>query len=182
MKVIQVLDKQFSPYIENEKIIDAVKNIADSINLEYSEKKPLFISVLNGSFIFSADLFRQLTIPCEISFVKLSSYNGTASCGDVNSLIGLTEDVTGRDVIILEDIVDTGLTLEKLRLDLLKSNPASVKIAALLFKPNAFKASYKIDFSGFSIPNDFIIGYGLDYNGYGRNYPDIYKIVDYLNP
>ncbi len=178
MKTVQILDKQFSLYLENNRIQDAIRNMAQKVNEAYAGRNPLFIGVLNGSFIFAADLFQQITIPCEISFVKISSYKGTLSTGEVNNLIGLTDDIRNREVVLLEDIVDTGLTLQKLRLDLLAQNPASLRIAALLYKPNAFKADYPIDFVGFEIPNDFIVGYGLDYNGFGRNYPDIYKILE----
>jgi len=178
MKTVQILDKHFAPYLQNARIRVEIATMADAINRDYAEKSPLFIGVLNGSFIFAAELFQLMTIPCEISFVKISSYSGTTSTGQVSNLIGLTDDIKNRDVILLEDIVDTGLTLDKLRKDLLEKEPASLKIAALLYKPNAFKASYPIDYVGFEIPNDFIVGYGLDYNGFGRNYPDIYKIVD----
>lgn len=178
MKTVQILDKHFSLYLGNNRIQEAIRTMAGTMNEDYMGRNPLFIGVLNGSFIFAADLFQQITIPCEISFVKISSYSGTLSTGQVNNLIGLTEEITNRDVVLLEDIVDTGLTLQKLRRDLLAQNPASLRIAALLYKPNAFKADYPIDYIGFEIPNDFIVGYGLDYNGFGRNYPDIYKILD----
>lgn len=126
--------------------------------------------------MFAADLFKKMNYPCEISFVKLTSYVGTQSSAELHHLIGLNEEIRGRNIIIIEDIVDTGRTIARLREQILNEVPADLKVIALLFKPNAFKECYKIDYTGFEIPNDFIVGYGLDYNGYGRNFPDIYQI------
>ena len=151
--------------------------MALEINRDYEGKDPLFIAILNGSFIFAADLIRKITIPCQISFVKLSSYSGTVSTESVKELIGLNEDIQGRHVVIVEDIVDTGLTLDKFLKDLELKHPASVKLACFSFKKEAFKKSFPIDYLGITIPNEFIVGYGLDYDGYGRNLPDIYKVV-----
>ena len=142
-------------------------------------KNPLFIAVMNGAFLFAADVMRKITIPnAEISFIKLSSYSGTETTGKVNQLIGISDDISGRNIIILEDIVDTGITLEKIISLLEKENVANIKIATLLFKPKAYKKYFPIDYVGIEIPNDFIVGYGLDYDGLGRNINGIYKIVE----
>ncbi|MCD4735166.1 MAG: hypoxanthine phosphoribosyltransferase, partial [Bacteroidales bacterium] len=138
---------------------------------------PLFLAILNGSFIFAADLLKKLDFPCEISFVKISSYRGTQSSSKTKQLIGLSEKIEGRSIVIIEDIIDTGLTLYNVLDDLKKQGASEVKIVSLLFKPDAFRGSYKVDYIGKKIPNEFIVGYGLDYNGYGRNHPDIYQII-----
>jgi hypoxanthine phosphoribosyltransferase len=177
MATIKVKDKDFEISIDASAIEAAVQKMAIEINRDYGDKNPLFLAILNGSFIFAADLIRKITIPCQISFVKLSSYSGTASTEEVKELIGLNEDITGRHVVIVEDIVDTGITLEKLLKDLEKFKAASVKLACLTFKKEAFKKSFRIDYLGLTIPNEFIVGYGLDYDGYGRNLPDIYKVA-----
>jgi len=177
MATIKVKDKDFEISIDASVIAAAVKRMAIEINRDYEGKHPLFLAILNGSFVFAADLIRKITIPCEISFVKLASYSGTASTEDVKELIGLNEEITGRHLVIVEDIVDTGITLEKLLKDIEKFEPASVRLACLTFKEKAFKKSFRIDYLGITIPNEFVVGYGLDYDGYGRNLPDIYKIV-----
>ncbi|HSN50133.1 MAG TPA: hypoxanthine phosphoribosyltransferase [Bacteroidales bacterium] len=176
--MIKVKDKEFQISIPAVKINLIVQELANQINRDYEGKNPIFLSILNGSFIFAADLIRKITIPCEISFVKFSSYSGTSSTENVKELIGLSEDVGGRHVIIIEDIVDTGITMELLLEDVKKLNPASVKLACFTFKPEAFRKTFRIDYLGISIPNDFIVGYGLDYDGYGRNLPDIYKVSE----
>lgn len=178
MKTVKLWDKEFRISYPANEISKDIEAIAKSINNDLAnETNPLFISVLNGSFIFTADLIRLLTIPCEVTFVKLSSYKGTTTTGAVNELIGLNESIEGRTVVILEDIVDTGITLGKLVETLNSSNPKSVKVATLLFKPESYRGDIKIDYIGKSIPNDFIVGYGLDYNGLGRNLADIYTLV-----
>jgi hypoxanthine phosphoribosyltransferase len=178
MKTVKLWDKEFRISYPANEINKDIEAIAKSINSDLAnETNPLFISVLNGSFIFTADLIRHLTIPCEVTFVKLSSYRGTSTTGTVNELIGLNESIEGRTVVILEDIVDTGITLGKLVETLNTSNPKSVKVATLLFKPESYRGNIKIDYIGKSIPNDFIVGYGLDYNGIGRNLADIYTLV-----
>ena len=177
MAIIKVKDKDFEISIDASVIAAAVQKMAIEINRDYESKNPLFLAILNGSFIFAADLIRKITIPCQISFVKLSSYSGTASTTIIKELIGLNEDISGRHLVIIEDIVDTGLTLEKFLQDLEKFEPASIKLACFTFKKEAFKKSFRIDYLGITIPNEFIVGYGLDYDGYGRNLPDIYKIV-----
>jgi hypoxanthine phosphoribosyltransferase len=175
--MIRVKDKDFEVSIPAESINSAVQRMADEINRDYSDKTPLFLAILNGSFVFAADLIRKITIPCQISFVKLASYSGTSSTNQVREMIGLNEDIRGRHIIILEDIVDSGITLDHLITDLKELNPADIRVACFTFKPEAFKKSFRIDYLGISIPNDFIVGYGLDYDGFGRNLPDIYKIV-----
>jgi hypoxanthine phosphoribosyltransferase len=177
MAIIKVKDKDFEISIDASVIAAAVQKMAIEINRDYEGKNPLFLAILNGSFIFAADLIRKITIPCQISFVKLASYSGTTSTEDVKELIGLNEEITGRHLVIVEDIVDTGITLEKLLKDLEKFEPASVRLACLTFKEKAFKKSFRIDYLGITIPNEFVVGYGLDYDGYGRNLSDIYKIV-----
>jgi len=177
MSIIQVKDKLFQPFIDARTIETAVDGIAVQINRDYEGKNPLLLAVLNGAFIFAGDLMRKLTIPCEISFVKYASYSGTASTEKVKKLIGVNEELTGRHVIVIEDIVDTGITMDRLLNDIRKKRPADLKLACFCFKPAAFVKSFKIDYLGMAIPNDFIVGYGLDYNGYGRNLPEIYKIA-----
>jgi hypoxanthine phosphoribosyltransferase len=140
-------------------------------------KNPLFLVLLNGAFIFASDLMRKITCECTISFIKLASYRGTQTTSCVQELIGLVEDVTGRTVVIIEDIVDTGITIDHTISELQKSGAADIRIVALLFKRDAFRKGFKIDYLGMQVPNEFLVGYGLDYDGYGRNYPDIYKLA-----
>jgi len=177
MSAIIVKNKEFRISITSNRIKKTVQKIADQINLDYQGKNPLFLPVLNGSFIFAADLLRKITIPCQVSFVKLASYSGTSTTTKVRELIGINEEVGARHVIILEDIVDTGITLDLLLNQLKKYEPADVKIACFCRKPDAFVKSFHIDYCGLEIPNEFVVGYGLDYDGYGRNLPDIYKIA-----
>lgn len=177
MKSIKIKDKEFLLSIKAEDIQKAVCNIAAKINRDLDGKNPLFLVILNGSFMFASDLFKLLKIPCEISFLKTASYQGTNTTEDVKTLIGLAEDIKGRTVVILEDIVDTGHTIKDILKNLTEHKPAEIKICTMLFKPNAYKMDIKLDYVGIEIPNDFIIGYGLDYNGFGRNYADIYKIL-----
>jgi hypoxanthine phosphoribosyltransferase len=178
MKKIKLKDKEFGVSLGSEEIQKIIKQIALKINNDYKDKeKPLFISILNGSFMFTADLLKQIEFNCEITFLKLSSYIGTSTTGSVKELIGINENIQGRHVIVLEDIVDTGITLEQIVLELNKQKPADIKIATFLFKPAAYKKDIKINYVGKEIPNDFIIGYGLDYDGLGRNLPDIYTLV-----
>ena len=178
MNIIQVQDKSFSIFIKAEEIEKAVDNIASQINTDLKGKDPLFLVVLNGAYMFASDLMKKVTIPSELSFVKLSSYIGTKTTSVVRELIGLDEVLTDRTVVILEDIIDTGITMGVTTEKLKKLGAEDVRIATLLFKPDAFKMNYHIDYTGINIPNDFIVGYGLDYNGYGRNYPEIYKILE----
>ena len=176
MKTIQLHDKTFEVYISETGIAEIVNSVATAINNSGVEK-PLFIAVLNGSFLFAADIMRKITIPnAEISFIKLASYQGTESSGIVNELIGLNQDLKGRNIIILEDIIDTGNTLEKIIKLFQNKEIASFKTATLLYKPKAYKKEIPIDYIGKSIPNDFVVGYGLDYEEIGRNLPHIYKL------
>lgn len=178
MSIIRVHDKEFEPYLTAEQISTRTKEIAAQLNKEYIGKKPLFIAILNGSFIFAADLFKELTIDVEVCFIKLASYKGTRSSGQVITAIGLDTDIFGREVVIVEDIVDTGKTLNEFLPQLEHQQPASMKIVALLHKPDATVFPIPIDYLGFSIPNKFVVGYGLDYDGLGRNLREIYKLVE----
>ncbi len=178
MKSIRVKDKSFSISIEAKEIDKSVENIAKKINKDFADKNPLFLIILNGAFVFGADLLKKINIDCEVSFVKLASYSGTKTTAKVSQLIGLNEDIKNRIIIIVEDIIDTGITMDFLLKDLAIKEVAEVKIAVLLFKPKAFVKDFKIDYIGMKIPNDFIVGYGLDYDGLGRNYTDIYKIIE----
>jgi hypoxanthine phosphoribosyltransferase len=176
-QLISIKDKQFKPYISAHTIDEAVKKIAKKINSELTNDFPIFLVVLNGSFMFAADLLREVNIPCEISFIKLSSYSGTSSSGIVSELIGLNEDLSGRTVVIVEDVVDSGNTLEKLMRSL--SKVKKIKVATALFKPEAYKKEHEIDYVGLTIKNEFVIGYGLDYDGQGRNLKDIYILASH---
>ena len=178
MEIIKVLDKEFKLYIKQEEIEAVIKDIANQINAEYKDKNPLLLVMLNGAFMFASQLFKELTIDCETSFVKYASYDGTQSTCEVKELIGLSSSLEGRDVIIIEDIIDSGFTMKCLIQKLEAMKVSSVKIATMLFKPNAFKFDYKIDYIGMNIGNEFIVGYGLDYNQHGRNYGSIYKVVE----
>lgn len=177
MEPITVKDLRFNISIPAEEIKKRIAELAAQISSDLKGRNPLFLAVLNGSFMFAADLMRGITTPCEISFVRLSSYTGTESTGTVHELIGLNEDLTGRTVVIIEDIVDSGLTMRELLSMLKTKNPADVRIASLLVKPGNLKVDLDIPYCCFHIPNDFIVGYGLDYDGYGRNLPDIYTLV-----
>ena len=173
MDTIQIKDKRFTTFIPEEKILTEVARVADEINRDLSGSDPLFVSVLNGSFMFTADLMKR-----EISFVKLASYEGTSTTGRVKELVGLNDDISGRTVVIVEDIVDTGLTMQRLLETLRAKNPKDIRIATLLVKPDKLQVDLKIDYVAMNIPNDFIVGYGLDYDGYGRNFRDIYIVED----
>ena len=174
--MIQILDKTFETFIAAEAIQAEIVTLANQLNRDYEGKDVIFISVLNGSFMFAADLFKKITLPCEISFVKVSSYKGTNTSGRVDELIGLNANITGRHVVIIEDIVDTGITIDKIFTLLRSHQPASVKIATLLYKPDAFKGKNEPHYIGFSIPDAFVVGYGLDYNERGRNLEAIYQL------
>ncbi|MFZ5554852.1 MAG: hypoxanthine phosphoribosyltransferase [Bacteroidota bacterium] len=176
METVKLHDKTFKTSIPFAEIETSVIQLAQQINADYQGRKPLFLAVLNGSFMFAADLMKHICVDCEISFIKVASYHGVSSAGTVSELIGLTENIQNRDVIILEDIVDSGLTLEKVVGLINARKPSSVKVAALLLKPEAYKKSIPVDYVAFKIPNDFIVGYGLDYDGLGRNLKNIYKI------
>lgn len=176
MDTIKINDRQFTISIPEEKILKEVERLAAQISRDLEGKNPLFLCVLNGSFMFAADLFRRITIPAEISFVKLASYEGTASTGVIKEVIGLAENITGRTVVIVEDIVDTGCTMSKLIDDLGTRAPEAIHICTLLLKPEKLKVDLDIEYVALEIPNDFIVGYGLDYDGFGRNLKDIYTV------
>lgn len=180
MKKVTLHDKTFVPYLSEDKIQEAIRKIAQSINKDYAlaEKPPVFISVLNGSFMFTADLLKEIEIPCEVSFVKMASYQGTQSTGKINELIGVNENLENRDIVLVEDIVDTGNTLVKL-VDLLNNqNIKSLKICTLLFKPEPYHNKIPLDYIGIEIPNKFVVGYGLDYDNLGRNLKEIYVLSE----
>lgn len=176
----QILDKSFKPFLTKYEIDEAIEKIAKQINHDYADKNPLFIAILNGAFMFASDLFKKITIPAEISFIKLASYQGTKSTGTVITSIGLETDLFDRHVIIIEDIIDTGQTLSAFLPQLKHQQPQSLKVCALLHKKEATKYPIDIDFLGFEIPNLFVVGYGLDYNGFGRNLDQIMQLNEPL--
>lgn len=178
MSIVRIKDKVFETSIPEADIKQRVKAVAEQINRDMAGKNPLLLAVLNGSFIFAADLMREITIPCEISFVKLASYQGTTSTGKIKEVIGINEDLTGRTVIIVEDIVESGLTMKRMIESLGTRNPASVHICTLLLKPERLQTQLNIEYVAFSIPNDFILGYGLDYDQQGRQLRDIYTLKE----
>lgn len=176
--MIQINDKFFDVFIEKNEILSKVDSLSSRINSDYKGQEVLFIAVLNGSFMFASDLMKRINLNCEISFVKVSSYTGTTSMGRVDELIGLNTDILGKNIIIIEDIVDTGITIDKIITLLMKGNPSSIKTCSLLYKPDAFKGKEKPDYIGFTIPNTFVVGYGLDYNEKGRNIEEIYQLKE----
>ena len=178
MNTIQVKDRHFSLYIPEEKIKARVKEVAEQIDADLKDKHPLFLVILNGSFVFAADLLRDINFPCEITFVKMSSYEGTSTTGKVKQLIGLNENVTGRTVVIVEDIIESGYTMKEMLHMLGEKNPKEVYITSLFVKPGCLKVDLKIDYRCFDIEDDFIVGYGLDYNHEGRNLPHIYQVIE----
>ncbi|MCD7898389.1 MAG: hypoxanthine phosphoribosyltransferase [Bacteroides sp.] len=177
MNTIEIKDKRFSISISSEEIQKEVTRVASEINRDFAGKNPLFLSVLNGAFMFTADLMKKITIPCEVSFVKLASYQGVTSTGMIKEVIGINEDISDRVIIIIEDIVDTGFTMQRLLESLGTRGPREIHIASLLLKPDKLQVDLNVEYVAMRIPNDFIVGYGLDYDGFGRNYPDIYTIV-----
>lgn len=177
-KLVKLNDKTFRLYKSETEILDAIRNVANKINDDYLGKRPILIPILNGSFMFASDLMKELKLDCEISFVKAASYEGTSTTGIVSTLIGLNQTLEGRNVIIIEDIVDSGHTLARILPAFNDLKPASLRIASLLFKPQALKQPLTIDYVGMEIPNDFIVGYGLDYDGLGRNLREIYQVVE----
>jgi hypoxanthine phosphoribosyltransferase len=177
MSIIKIKDKSFKTFISEAEIQTRVKAVADKINRDLEGKNPLLLAVLNGSFVFAADLMRYITIPCEISFVKLASYQGTTSTGEIKEVIGLNEDISGRTVVIVEDIVDTGATMKRMIETLGTRNPKALHICTLLLKPDKLAVPLDIKYVAIEIPNDFIVGYGLDYDQQGRNLRDIYTLV-----
>ncbi len=177
-EAITIKDKRFKPYMPAGELKSIIEGLGKRISEDYKGKNPIFVIVLNGAFMFGADLMKAVDLPCRVSLIKVSSYHGTESTQCVNQLIGLQEDIENEDVIIVEDIVDTGVTMEYLLSLLHGKKPKSIAVCSLLFKPGKFTKNFKIDYVGKSIPNDFVVGYGFDYDGYGRNLPDIYSIVE----
>jgi hypoxanthine phosphoribosyltransferase len=178
MKTVKIHDREFKLYLPYEKIRSVVDGLAERINHDYSGRNPLFLCILNGSFMFAAELFKRIEfLDAEISFVKVASYAGTHTTGEVKQLIGLNESIEGRHVVVIEDIVDSGITIENIFNQINALSPESVKIVTLLLKPDALRKSVQLDYVGLEIPNDFIVGYGLDYNGCGRNLLDIYSVI-----
>ena len=178
MEIVQVLDKKFSLYISKEQIRERVKEVAAEIEKDLKDKNPLFLVILNGSFVFGADLLREMNFPCEITFIRMSSYEGTSTTGEVKQVIGLRESIEGRTVVVVEDIIDTGYTMKEMLRILTEKNPEDIYVTSLFVKPDNLKVDVKIDYRCFDLDNDFIVGYGLDYDHYGRNLPDIYKVVE----
>ncbi len=177
-KIMIVHGKEFETYINYQRVSERINEIAEQINIDYADKSPLFIGVLNGVFMFAADLLKEISLPVEISFVKFSSYKDTTSTDNIRKLIGLRENIKDLDIIIMEDIIDTGNTIAHVTEMLQEFEPRSVEIATLLLKPDVFKKNIPLKYVGFSIPNKFVIGYGLDYNGLGRNLKDICQMKD----
>lgn len=177
MRTIKVLDKEFETFITKDKIQQAIAAVAEKMNNDLKDKDPIFLAILNGSFLFAADLMKKVTIESEITFIKVASYHGGISTtGIVKNLIGIDKPISGRTVVILEDIVDTGITLEKIVAELTPMNPKEILTATMLYKPEAYTKDIKIDYIGLVVPNAFLLGYGLDYNGKGRNLEDIYVL------
>ncbi len=177
-QVVKVHDKYFKPFITEEQIQKEVSRIAEQMNRDLADKDPIFLGILNGAFMFASDLYKQLNFACQITFLKLASYSGTESTGTVKQLIGINRDLKDRVVVVLEDIVDTGVTLETIIRQLSGYQPAEIRVATFLHKPEATIREVKLDYVGMEIPNDFILGYGLDYDGYGRNFKEIYQLID----
>ena len=177
MSRVTIKDKTFETSIPEAEILERVKQVADRINKDFEGKTPLFLAVLNGSFMYASDLMKHITIPCEISFVKLASYQGVTSTGTIKEIIGLNEDIRGREVIIVEDIVDTGATMKRMLETLGTREPSGLHITTLLLKPGKLTVPLNIEYAAMEIPNDFIVGYGLDYDQQGRNLRDIYTLV-----
>lgn len=178
MQTIRIHDKKFIPYLSQSEIEAAVKKLGEQLSIEYAEKFPLFIPVLNGAFMFAAELFKHINIPCEICFIKLASYKGTTSSAHLITSIGLDTEVKDKHIIVLEDILDTGKTLSLFLPQIKNQQPKSLKVAALLHKPDAKKFEVSLDYNCFKIPNKFVIGFGLDYDGLGRNFPAIYQLKE----
>ncbi|MCF0190658.1 MAG: hypoxanthine phosphoribosyltransferase [Marinilabiliaceae bacterium] len=177
MTRVKILDKEFETSISEATILESINEVAKRVNHDLKDENPLMLCVLNGAFMFAADLMKAVTIPCQISFVKVASYNGTSSTGSVKQLIGLNEDIKGRSIVLVEDIIDTGVTIKGLKEQVVAMGAKDVRVATLLFKPESCMSGIKPEYIGLTIPNDFIVGYGLDYDGYGRNLRDIYTLV-----
>ncbi|NBC84495.1 MAG: hypoxanthine phosphoribosyltransferase [Bacteroidetes bacterium] len=177
MDTIQIRDKFFSKYLSEQRLVEGICEMAGRINNEMSQKEVVFLGILNGAYLFAAELTKNISFPCTVSFLKLASYQGTGSTGKVKRLIGVNEELENKSVVVVEDIVDTGFTLDKILKQLSGFEPKEIKVASMLFKPEAYRYERKPDYIGFEIPNEFMVGYGLDYNGYGRNLKHLYKIM-----
>ena len=177
MKEIRILDKTFREFITEETLQSRIEELAIQINSDMAGKDVVFLGILNGAFLFAADLFRRIEIEAKISFVKLASYEGTSSSGTIKELIGWNEDIKNKSIVVIEDIVDTGNTLERVVGELNIRKASEIRIATMLYKPAAYKKDIPLDYVGFEIPNDFVVGYGLDYDGYGRNLPSVYTLI-----
>jgi hypoxanthine phosphoribosyltransferase len=178
MKEINILDKYFREYLTENTIQQRINELADVMNSELAGKEVVFLGILNGAFLFAADLFRRINFPARISFIKLASYQGTTSQGLIKELIGWNEDIKNKTIVVIEDIVDTGNTLERIVDELQIRKAAEIKIAALLYKPDAYTKNIPLDYIGFEIPDNFVVGYGLDYDGFGRNLPAVYTLIN----
>jgi hypoxanthine phosphoribosyltransferase len=177
MKEIRILDKRFREYLTERAIQERIEELAKQVNADLTGKEVVFLGILNGAFLFAADLFRRINFPARISFVKLASYEGTSSSGSIKELIGWNEDIKNKTIVIVEDIVDTGNTLERIVDELAIRKATEVKVAAMLFKPAAYTKEIHLDYIGFEIPNDFVVGFGLDYDGFGRNLSSVYSLI-----
>ena len=177
MKEIRILDKSFKEYLTERVIQLRIEELAQQVNIDLAGREVVFLGILDGAFLFAADLFRRINFPARISFVKLASYQGTSSSGSIKELIGWNEDIKNKTIVIVEDIVDTGNTLERIVDELVIRKATEVKVAAMLFKPAAYTKDIHLDYIGFEIPNDFVVGYGLDYDGFGRNLPSVYSLI-----
>lgn len=176
MQEVEIFGKKFKKSISEEQIQKAIADIAVKLNQRLRGKDVVFLCVLNGSFMFVSDLLKRINFPCQVSFIKMARYKGTSAHGEIKNLIGINEDLNNKTVVILEDIIDSGITIDETLKLVNEHNPKEILISSMLFKPDAFQSNFKIDYFGFSIPNKFVIGCGLDYNGFGRNYPDIYSL------
>ncbi len=176
METVKILDKEFEIFIPEQKIYEAIDKLAEQITNDYKDSDPIFLGILNGSFLFAAELLKRIKFPCTISFLKLASYQGTASTGKVKRLIGINEDLKDKTVIVLEDIIDTGITMTQIKKQLVGYEPKKIVVTTLFFKPEAYQTNDHIDYIGVDIPNNFIVGFGLDYDGYGRNLTNVYKL------
>jgi hypoxanthine phosphoribosyltransferase len=177
MKEIRIIDKNFRELLSEKVIAQRIAELAEEVNRDLAGKEVVFLGILNGAFLFAADLFRLINFPARISFVKLASYQGTSSSGSIKELIGWNEDIKNKTVVVIEDIIDTGNTLERIVDELVIRKAAEIKIAALLYKPHAYTRTIPLNYIGFEIPNDFVVGYGLDYDGFGRNLPSVYTLI-----
>jgi hypoxanthine phosphoribosyltransferase len=177
MKEIRILDKKFREFISEKAIHDRIEELARQLNNDLAGKDVVFLGILNGAFLFAADLFRLIDLEVRISFVKLASYEGTSSSGSIKELIGWNEEIKNKTIVVIEDIVDTGITLDRIVDELVIRKASEIKVAALLYKPASYTKDIPVDYVGFEIPNDFVVGYGLDYNGFGRNLPSVYTLI-----